>query len=183
MPRIETERLVLRLPEEADIDALDAMDTDPEVMRYIGDGKVHPRTREQTAGFVAATARKWAERGLGWLSVTSRETGEFLGWVILAEPAFLPEVMPTVEIGWRFRREHWGQGYATEAARPFLHHAFTACGLEQLVSIADIENTASHHVMEKLGLRFGHETVVPSSGRRVAVYQLSRAEYEAMGNR
>jgi RimJ/RimL family protein N-acetyltransferase len=182
MPTITTERLVLRLPEESDVDALDAMDSDPEVMRYIGDGKVRPRNREQTTGFVAAAGRKWAERGLGWLSVTSREDGGFLGWVILAEPLFLPEVMPTVEIGWRFRREHWGRGYATEAARPFLRYAFTDGGLdgglEQLVSLPDVRNTASRRVMEKLGFRFGHEAVVPATKQQVAVYRLSRAEYE-----
>lgn len=179
MPTFETTRLVLRMPTAADIGPLDEMDGDPDVMRYIGDGNVHPRTTAQTAALVQAARRRWDERGYGLLSVTSRQTGEFLGWVTLAVPEFLPQVLPAVEIGWRFLRRHWGHGYATEAARPLLHHGFTACGLERIVSIRHVENTASGRVMDKLGLRQVGETVVPRTGQPVAVYAVTRAEYDA----
>lgn len=97
----------------------------------------------------------------------------------LAVPNFLPEVLPSVEIGWRLRRAHWGRGYATEAARPVLHYGFTEAGLDRIVSIPWAENLASIRVMEKLGLRFSHETVVPANGVRVAVHALDRADYQA----
>ena len=179
MPTFETPRLTLRLPIAADVGPLDEMDSDPEVMRYIGDGLVHPRTKTETAAIVAAANRRWDEKGYGWLAVTSRETGEFLGWVILAVPEFLPEVLPAVEIGWRFLRRHWGHGYATEAARPLLGHGLTVCALERIVSIRHVDNVASQRVMEKLGLRFDHETVVPRTGQPVAVHAITRAEYDA----
>jgi RimJ/RimL family protein N-acetyltransferase len=178
-PTLHTARLLLRAPSAADIGPLDEMDTDPEVMRYIGDGVVRPRTKEQTADMIAAINDRWRERGYGWLSVTARDSGEFLGLVILAVPEFLPQVLPAVEIGWRFQRRHWGRGYATEAARPLLHYAFTVCGLDRVVSIRYLENTASQRVMEKLGLRPVSETVVPRTGQPVAVHAITRAEYDA----
>ena len=52
---------------------------------------------------------QWDEQGFGMCSVIVRETGEYAGWVALAVPAFLPEILPAVEIGWRLRREHWGR--------------------------------------------------------------------------
>jgi RimJ/RimL family protein N-acetyltransferase len=179
MPTIETPRLILRVPRAADAEAFDEMDTDPEVMRYIGDGRVHPRTSEQTAELIEKIRAGWENRGFGLLAVTSREAGEFLGWVTLAAPAFLPEIMPSVEIGWRFMRRNWGRGYATEAARPLLRYGFAVSDLDRIVSIRRVENTASGRVMEKIGLRFSHETVVPGNGEKVAVYALARADYES----
>jgi RimJ/RimL family protein N-acetyltransferase len=84
-----TERLRLRLWRDADLGPLAAMDGDPEVMRYIGDGST--RTREQVAGALARERERWRERGFGLFAVEVRETGEFGGWVGLAVPDFLPE--------------------------------------------------------------------------------------------
>ncbi len=177
MPTIETARLILRLPTYDDTDAFDEMDADPEVMRYIGTGRTLTRTKDETAELIERIQTRWDERGFGLLAVGSRESGEVLGWVTLAEPTFLPELMPAVEIGWRFRRQYWGLGYATEAARPLLHHGFTVAGLDRILSIRQLENTASGRIMEKLGLRHTHDTVVPSHGGAVAVYALDRADY------
>jgi RimJ/RimL family protein N-acetyltransferase len=99
--------------------------------------------------------------------------------VTAARPAFLPEVLPAVEIGWRLDRGHWGHGYATEAAEAVLRYGFEDCALERIVSIRDVANEASRRVMEKLGLRFAFETTVPTHGRRVAVHALIREEFDA----
>ncbi|CAL9309334.1 GNAT family N-acetyltransferase [Streptomyces olindensis] len=61
----------------------------------------------------------------------------------LTVPAYLPENMPAVEIGWRLRRRSWGRGYATEAAREVLAFAFDDVGLERVVSICHVDNHAS----------------------------------------
>jgi RimJ/RimL family protein N-acetyltransferase len=172
-----TERLRLRTWRGADLDPLVAMDGDPEVMRYIGDGST--RTREQLAGALARERERWQERGFGLLAVEVRETGEFAGWVGLAVPEFLPEVLPAVEIGWRLRREHWGRGYATEAAREVLAFGFGEAGLEEIISIADVRNQASLRVMAKLGMRPKHRTTVPRSGQSVQVTAITRTEHTA----
>lgn len=148
MTSLTTERLILRLPAEEDAAAIAGMDADPEVMRYIGDGTPEPFDLERARARVERGIRQWSERGYGNLSVIVKETGEYAGWVMLAEPVFLPEVMPVVEIGWRLRREHWGRGYATEAARPLLDYGLTSAGLKRVVSIRHRPNLASKRVMD-----------------------------------
>src|SRR5215475_1952059 len=157
MTEFTTPRLLLRRWREDDLEPLAAMNADPEVMRYIGDGSV--RDRQQTATGLAQVEREWDERGYGLFAVEVRETGRLAGWVGLAAPAFLPEVLPAVEIGWRLGREYWGNGIATEAARVVLRFGFDDVGLDRIISIRHVDNRASGRVMEKLGLRFDRKTV------------------------
>ncbi|MFJ2741150.1 GNAT family N-acetyltransferase [Streptomyces sp. NPDC087440] len=175
MPELFTARLRLRPLHDDDLDALARLNADPEVMRYIGDGSV--RTREETAAGLARMRAEWEERGHGMFAVEVRESGEFAGWTGTTVPHFLPEVLPAVEIGWRFDRGHWGRGLATEAARAVLGHAFDAVGLERVVSICHAHNGASEAVMRKLGMRRERETVVPGHGAPVRVYAITREAY------
>ncbi|MEU5869042.1 MULTISPECIES: GNAT family N-acetyltransferase [unclassified Nonomuraea] len=168
-----TDRLLLRLPDDDDLAPFAAMNADPEVMRYIGDGSVQPP--DSAAAGIARAHREWHERGYGLLAVVVRETGRTAGWVTLTVPAFLPEVLPAVEIGWRLGRQHWGNGYATEAAGRLLGFGFAECGLDRIVSIRHVDNQRSRRVMDKLGLRFAFETVVPAHGRPVAVHEITHA--------
>ncbi|GII59900.1 N-acetyltransferase [Planotetraspora thailandica] len=178
MVMFETSRLILRQPTEDDLDPLAAVNADPRVMRFIGNGTV--RSRQQTADGLARARQEWDERGHGMFSVVIRESGRFAGWVALTEPAFLPEILPAVEIGWRLGHEFWGRGYATEAARVALRFGFTSCGLERIVSIRHVDNDASKRVMDKLGMTFDRETVVPAYGRPVAVHAIDRGDFDAM---
>jgi RimJ/RimL family protein N-acetyltransferase len=176
--KIETPRLLLRRPVPADVPALARINADPEVMKYIGAGRV--RTFDETAEGVARAIREWDERGHGMFSVDRRDTGEYVGWVALTEPAFLPEVLPAIEIGWRLDRAHWGHGFATEAARAALRFGFETCGFDAVLSIRHVANDASRRVMEKLGLHFDFTTRVPAHGQAVAVHSISRAEFEEL---
>jgi RimJ/RimL family protein N-acetyltransferase len=94
----------------------------PDVMRWIGDGSVLDRTR--TAEEIANFERVWRDHGFGRFAVELRVTGVLTGFAGMAIPVDVPDVMPAVEIGWRFGREHWGRGIATEAARAALAFAF-----------------------------------------------------------
>ncbi|MYV99415.1 GNAT family N-acetyltransferase [Streptomyces sp. SID3343] len=172
---IETERLLLRRWHDDDLDDLAAMNADPEVMRYVGDGR--PHTREQSATSLSRYEQDWEARGFGLFAVELRADGAFAGWVGLAVPAFLPEVMPAVEIGWRLARPHWGAGIATEAAHEVLRFAFEYARLPRLVSICHVDNTASAKVMAKLGMTEERRTVVPSHGKPVLVSELPRGRY------
>jgi RimJ/RimL family protein N-acetyltransferase len=174
---LTTERLALRRWRDDDLDALAAIDADAEVMRYIMDGR--PRSRDQTAASLRRMMRQWDEFGYGLFAVELRETGVLAGWAGLARPTFLPEVMPAVEIGWRFARTYWGSGYATEAATESMRFAFEDRELARLISIRHVENARSGRVMEKLGMRHAFDTVVPENAQPVAVYELSREEYLA----
>jgi RimJ/RimL family protein N-acetyltransferase len=177
MPPLTTSRLVLRKPASDDVGPMAEMNADPEVMRYIGDGSVVPVDRARAAAGVERALREWDERGFGLLSVVVRETGAYAGWVTLTVPNFLPQVLPAVEIGWRFPRSQWGQGYGSEAARAVLEFGFEECGLDRVVSIRHVDNVRSKRVMDKLGMRLESTTTVPAHGAPVAVHAITRAEY------
>jgi len=176
---IETERLLLRRWRDDDLDAFAAMNADPEVMRLVGDGR--PMTRARSADRLAAYERDWEARGFGLFAVeplvNGRPGGKLAGWVGLAVPDFLPEVMPAVEIGWRLARAYHGRGFATEAAREVLRFAFEYARVPRLVSVCDVENAASARVMAKIGMTEERRTRVPAHGRDVLVTELSRGRY------
>ncbi|MFI1955959.1 GNAT family N-acetyltransferase [Streptomyces xinghaiensis] len=174
MTRIETERLVLRRWRAEDLAPMAAVNSDPEVMRWIGDGSV--RTERQTAESIAAWEREWEAEGFGLFAVELRETGELAGFTGLSVPCFLPEALPAVEIGWRLGRPFWGRGLATEAVRAVLDFGRARPELPRIVSVVQTGNRASERVVHKLGIPLERETVVPSSGRRARVYAVPTAE-------
>lgn len=169
--RIETARLTLRRWQEDDIAPMAQIDADPEVMRYIGDGRV--RDLDQTREDVARWERGWEEHGFGLFALEERGSGELLGFTGLSIPHFLPEILPAVEIGWRLARHRWGQGFATEAARAVLEFAFEDRGLTRVVGVTHVENAASLRVMRRIGMRPVRETTVPGLGVPAWVYDLT----------
>ncbi|MFJ9608727.1 GNAT family N-acetyltransferase [Kitasatospora sp. NPDC101176] len=175
MVTIETPRLLLRRWHELDVAPMAAVNGDPEVMRWIGDGAV--RSEDLTRRNISAFEHEWEAEGFGLFAVELRATGELAGFTGFAVPRFLPEVLPAVEIGWRLGRAFWGRGLATEAATAALRFGFAERGLDRVVSIAQIGNTASERVMAKLGLHPERETVTPGTGRAVRVHELTRDEY------
>jgi RimJ/RimL family protein N-acetyltransferase len=177
---ISTPRLVLRRWREDDVAPMSAINADAEVMRWIGDGSI--RDDQQTNLGIDAWEREWDRRGFGLFALELRTTGELIGFTGLAVPDFLPEVMPAVEIGWRLGRSFWGHGLATEAARAALRFGLIDRGLERIVSIAQVGNEASEHIMGKLGMRLERETVDPTCGRRVRVHAISKADYITEGH-
>ncbi len=179
MVPFSTARLILRQPEESDAEPLMAMEADPEVMRYIDTGAPRRPDRDLAERSVERWRRQWDEQGFGRCSIIVRATGEYAGWVTLAVPQFLPEILPAVEIGYILRRECWGQGYATEAAAELLRFGLTEAGLDRIVSIRHVDNMGSKRVMDKLGLRFELRTTVPATGQPVAVHAIARQEFSA----
>jgi RimJ/RimL family protein N-acetyltransferase len=167
----QTERLVLRRFRPEDADAFAALNADPEVMRYIGEGS--PLTRAASDELLARIAGHWRSHGYGLWCVAERGAPDrCLGFAGLAVPAFLPEVLPAVEVGWRLAREAWGRGYATEAARASIGVAFGPLGLASVISIVAEGNERSARVAEKLGMRRGRDRLHPLRGR-LRIYEIS----------
>ena len=94
-----------------------------------------------------------AEQGYGFWPVEVIGGAPFIGIVGLSNPDFEAPFLPAVEIGWRLAAEHWGHGYATEAARAVLAYGFERLGLAEIVSFTTTANVRSRRVMEKLGMR------------------------------
>ncbi|TDC39755.1 N-acetyltransferase [Micromonospora sp. 15K316] len=167
---LETPRLRLRRWQSEDLDGFAAINAQPEVMRYIHDGRTLDRAA--TAERLVNYQRHWEAHGFGLYAVELKETGELAGFTGLAVPTFLPEIMPAVEIGWRLGRVFWGRGLATEAAQAVVAHTRAELGLRRLVSIHVVGNEASARVMVKLGMSLERETVQPDTGRQVRVYAM-----------
>src|SRR5205814_210092 len=129
-----------------------AICADPEVMRFISGGGA--RTREEFATELAFIEAHWERHDWGLWAAELRDTAELIGFVGLAEPAFIPELIGSVEVGWRLGRRHWNRGLATEGGRAALDAAFDELELEEVVSLIDPGNVASVRVAEKLGLRY-----------------------------
>ena len=161
---------MLRRWRSDDVEPFAAMCCDPEVMRYIGSGATRPI--EQAAASILAFERAWEEKRYGLFAVELRASNQLIGFTGLAEPTFLPEIMPAVEVGWRFARQSWGNGYATEAARAVLDFGLVELGLPEIVSIHQVGNDASGRIMQKLGMRFDRETIDQTCGRLVHVYRM-----------
>lgn len=170
--RITTERLLLRGWTPEDYAPFAAICADPDVMRHIGNGKT--RTADDALRYIALFEKEWCERGFGLFAVESRQTGDLIGFTGLSSPDFLPEVLPSVEIGWRFAKASWGQGYASEAAAAALSFGTNDLGITDIVSISQIGNHASTRIMRKLGMVFDRRTIDPTCDREVEVYRLPR---------
>jgi RimJ/RimL family protein N-acetyltransferase len=169
---LETERLLLRRWRPgADAEAFAALNAEPAVMRFIP--PFRPMTRAESDALLQRITAHWDEHGYGLWAVEPRDDGgTCIGFTGLAVPAFLPAVLPTVEVGWRLHPAWWGRGLATEAARASVRYGAHALGLASVVSIIDPLNVASLKVAAKLGMRPGRDRVHPATRRRLKVLEL-----------
>ena len=172
---LTTERLVLASWSDEDADGLFELSNDPAVMRHFPG----PASREQIDALVARHRANLAGGKPGLYAVRVAGTGRFIGFVGLATPSFEAPFMPCVEIGWRLRRDAWGNGYATEAARAALAHGFETLGLAEIVSFTTTANEPSRAVMRRLGMHhdpaedFDHPRLPPGHPlRRHVLYRL-----------
>ena len=182
VPRVETERLVLREFLERDRAPFAALNADARVMEHFPSAL----TREESDELVDRIGQRWAEDGLGLWAVERREGGAFLGFTGLAPPRFEAVFTPCVEVGWRLATEAWGHGYATEAARAALAFGFEVRGLSEILSWTVPANLRSRAVMARIGMThdpaddFDHPNIaVGSPLRRHVLYRLSRERWLA----
>lgn len=148
--RIETERLILRPFLGNDVERLFLLDSNPEVMKYVG---VKPLTKiEQSAEVVKMIQKQYTENGVGRLAVIEKESNLLIGWSFLK---YLTEeingIKNVYDLGYRFLPEFWGKGYATESAKASLDYGFNEMNLDKICAHAHSENAASNHTLKKLG--------------------------------
>lgn len=168
--RLDTPRLVLRRLRASDEPDLVALDSDPEVMRYVGSPtgvKSPPETRERARDRIHEAERGTLEP-LGFWRIERRDDGAFCGIGALLR-------MPTgddVEVAYRLARAAWGRGIATEAAGALVAHGLNTLGLPRLVAVTYPENHASQRVLDKLG--FERRGLTEYKGVRATFHVLTR---------
>ncbi|MDA7964801.1 GNAT family N-acetyltransferase [Ruegeria sp.] len=145
IPRLETERLILRAPSEVDLDA-DAEFFASDASKFVGG----PLSRDETWRSIALMLGHWTLRGFGVWGVEEKATGVYVGRIGLWFPVGWPEP----EIAWVLMNDATGKGYATEAALAARAHAYDVLGWETAISMIDPENHASKAVARRLNARF-----------------------------
>ena len=148
---IVTDRFILREIDERDVEGLFALDSDPEVHRYLGN---KPQTDiKQAEAVIEKLQGQYAEHGIGRWAVIDKVTQDFMGWSgIKYEENVRPDAY--YDIGYRFRKEFWGKGVASETASLWLHLGFTELDLDEICGGAHVDNGASNHILQKIGLQF-----------------------------
>ncbi|MCW8107892.1 GNAT family N-acetyltransferase [Alteromonas ponticola] len=153
----DSKRLTFSFVTEADADFLWEVDQDQAVMKYINGGK--PTTREEIEGVFLPRLQAYANLPLGWgiWRVSIKETQQDIGWVLVRPMGFFTATADpeNLELGWRFKREYWGNGFATEAAQS-VRDSLTEFGISQFSALANPNNHASIAIMKKLGMTYSH---------------------------
>jgi len=168
MPAIETDRLLLRMFGPEDLDELARLFSDPDVMRYVGEGQ--PVNREEADRALQSIIKHWQTHGFGRWAAVDKRTREFVGF------GGLRSLFGTPEVVYHLAPAHWGKGLATELGRASLRFGFEDRQFDRIVAIAKPLNTASVHVMEKLGMHFEKDARYYDID--VVEYAINRAEFE-----
>jgi len=185
-PTIHTPRLLLRPWRHDDLPAFAAINADPRVVEFL------PKAlgRAESDALAARIRDNFARRGFGLWAVEVPAVAEFIGFVGLSVPSFEAHFTPCVEIGWRLAHEHWGSGYASEAARAALDVGFGRLALDEIVSFTVSANLRSRAVMERIGMTrtpaddFDHPALAEGHPwRRHVLYRVRRQESVADSHR
>jgi RimJ/RimL family protein N-acetyltransferase len=185
-PELRTDRLLMRSFRDSDKPAYANLNGDPLVMQHFPS----TLTSDQSDEMVDRIILRWAMDGLGLWAVERLDNGRFVGFVGLSMPGWhVDGVTPCVEVGWRLAAEHWGRGFAPEAARAALRYGFEHVDLpdDEIVSFTTAQNLKSQRVMQKIGMRrdpardFDHPMTPGWAGQRHVLYAITRADWSTLG--
>ena len=169
---LETSWLILREFVPADVDALGRIFSDPETMRFYR----APFGRNEVEEWIARNVCRYRAIGHGLWAMDLKSTGEMIGDCGITVQAVDGEPLP--EIGYHVRRDAWGQGFATEAARACRDYGFREWQAALLISLIRPENVASRKVAERNGMTVWKETV--RAGWPHCVYRILPSEWKAL---
>ncbi len=156
---IDTQRLLLRDWTESDFEPYAEMCRSPEVMQFFP----HLQTESESQNQIRVFQKHFKEHGFTYFAVEKASNSEFIGFVGLKHQTFESPFTPCVDIGWRLKKEAWGQGYATEAANACVDFAFNKVKLRELYAFCPRINLPSQAVMKRIGMvevgNFHHEAI------------------------
>jgi len=183
---LETARLRLRQFTLADVDNIAALDSDPQVMRYISYGAPTPREVIERRVLPSWIDYYAGESRIGFWAAELLATDDFIGWFHLRPDRFVPEEQ---ELGYRLCREHWGKGLATEGSLALLADGFGVSQFDKITARTLLGNWASQRVMQKCGLSLEEYFVYPEhvlrggteESRRAVKYSATRGSRRRSG--
>ena len=150
-----SKRLRFEMMTDKHAELLFELDQDPEVMRFITDGKTTTRREIETKYVPRMESYTDVEKGWGIWGVWLRDSSQFAGWILVRPMHFFDAARndDDLELGWRFKQKFWGKGIATEAALAVMK-ALQSSGVRQFTAMAREENVASTSVMKKIGMSY-----------------------------
>lgn len=172
-PILETERLILRIPQEKDLDGWAEFMADERAARFLSG--VQPRASAWRA--MATMTGAWTLKGFSMFSVIEKESGRWVGRL----GPWQPEGWPGTEVGWGIHPAHWGKGYATEGAAAAIDWAFDTLGWTEVIHCIDPDNHASIRVAERLGSSDRGPGVLPPPFAHfpVRIWGQSKAQWQS----
>ncbi|HVO82376.1 MAG TPA: GNAT family N-acetyltransferase [Terriglobales bacterium] len=173
MLTIETPRLRLRDFIAEDADALARILSDPETMRYYP----APFDRQGVEDWIQRNLRRYSNDGFGLWAMILKESGELIGNCGLIKQTV--DGIEEIEIGYHLRRDHWGRGLATEAARAVRDYGFATLGVDRLISLIRPQNIPSRRVAERNGMKLWKEVLWRDLEH--CVYAVQRADVQPEG--
>lgn len=174
---IETDRLLMRDLMDEDVNGMFAMDSDAEVHTFLGNRPIS--TLEEAQKMIDSIKQQYIENGIGRWAVVEKESGNFIGWsgfklitdVIDGRSNFY-------DLGYRFIKQYWGKGYATETAIASLNHGFSKLDYEEICGMADVNHIASNAILQKIGLVKRNEFTFDGSLHNF--YSLKKAKWKTL---
>jgi len=179
---LETPRLLLRPFAPDDVETVVAIIADERTRRFLFAG-----TSADEKAFIASQIAMHQAHGIGFIPVVLKETGALIGYCGLRHIPHKLSFTPAVDIGWVLSPDHWGKGYATEAAAAWLRHGFETLRFDEIVAYTATGNLASRAIMDKLGMRrdetrdFNHPKGQPDRPDiiRQVLYAMTKEEWRA----
>lgn len=141
------------------------LNLDEEVLKYTGE---KPFVNLQASIDFLTNYDQYEKYEVGRLAVIVKETGKFIGWCGLKYSQDKNEY----DIGFRFYKDYWNKGFATETAKKCLDFGFTELGIEKIIGRAMKENIASIKVLEKTGMKFKEN--FDFEGQEGVIYELTK---------
>lgn len=170
---VETDRFILRDIEESDVLGIFDLDSDPEVLIYIGTPPI--KTLDEAYEIIKYIRKQYADHGIGRWAVIDKETSDFVGWSGLKyEKSVRPE-FDYYDIGYRLRKKYWGQGIATLTAFESLRYGFEQLSLDEIGGAADIHHQVSNHILQKIGLSYVEQFVF--EGTTANFYRITKSQW------
>ena len=174
---LETERLILREMRPSDLEGMFQLDSDPEVHKYLGKNPI--KTRAESQKIIDDIIKQYEERGIGRWAAIEKSSGEFIGWsgIKLNTEYNMNGYTKFHDVGYRFIKQFWGKGYATESGKAAVNYAFNSLKLPELYAATELGNEASHNALLKIGLNYVEDFYFEQEKLNLRWYKIEKKEW------